>query len=106
MKKLAGNKCQKCGFGSLTLETHHLHYRNFGNEKFADLIVLCKKCHAEADEKRIQDKLDEIDAKIDNGAFATWMTKKHGGNSVFYATDHDRRQFDEWIERKREWAWR
>jgi len=106
MKKLAGNKCQKCGFSSTTLETHHLNYKNFGREKMSDLIVLCKPCHAEADEKRVRDKLAEIDDRIDRNAFGTWMTKRNGAGSEFYATEHDRANFEEWIERKREQEWR
>lgn len=27
------------------LHTHHLHYKNLGNESSKDLIAVCKKCH-------------------------------------------------------------
>jgi hypothetical protein len=44
----AGGKCQRCerrwqdyGF----LDVHHRHYRRFGAEREADLIVLCRECH-------------------------------------------------------------
>lgn len=37
-------RCVICG-SSLYLETHHLHYRNKGNEKLEDLVLLCAKCH-------------------------------------------------------------
>lgn len=29
-----------------TLDVHHRTYKNRGNEKFADLIVLCRACHS------------------------------------------------------------
>jgi HNH endonuclease len=43
-----GGICQRCyrswrdyGF----LDVHHLDYRHFGEEREADLIVLCRECH-------------------------------------------------------------
>ncbi len=34
------------------LQVHHLHYRNLGNERLGDLMVLCKFHHDKADRKR------------------------------------------------------
>ncbi len=34
------------------LQVHHLHYRNLGNERLADLMVLCKLHHGIADRQR------------------------------------------------------
>jgi len=39
-----GGKCERCGSDFRT-EVHHLSYKNLGNEKDDDLIVLCRKCH-------------------------------------------------------------
>ena len=36
--------CQDCGVVEAT-EVHHLHYRNYLNEKMEDLISLCRICH-------------------------------------------------------------
>ena len=49
-------RCARCGrFGGLTrptLELHHRHYRSLGHEGAADVVALCKVCHAEADIER------------------------------------------------------
>ncbi len=41
--RCAYNKRRNCqGY----LQVHHLHYRNLGNERLGDLMVLCKYHHA------------------------------------------------------------
>lgn len=40
----AKNKCQLCSFEH-ELDVHHLSYKNLGNEKDKDLLVLCRRCH-------------------------------------------------------------
>jgi len=37
-------KCAQCG-RTHELDVHHLTYENVGNEKPADLITLCRRCH-------------------------------------------------------------
>ena len=44
-RKRAGYKCQMDG-ATGKLSVHHNNYKNLGNEKDTDLIVLCRKCHA------------------------------------------------------------
>lgn len=44
-RKQAGNKCQLCNRGDITLHVHHRTYENIYKEKLADLIVLCENCH-------------------------------------------------------------
>lgn len=39
-----GRACQKCG-SKLSLQIHHLHYRNIFKEEPEDLIILCRACH-------------------------------------------------------------
>lgn len=41
-----GKKCEHCG-ATTQIHVHHIHYRNLGNEKLEDLMVLCKSCHEE-----------------------------------------------------------
>lgn len=36
--------CTRCS-SKEKLQVHHMNYRNLGNEKDLDLVVLCKKCH-------------------------------------------------------------
>lgn len=40
----ANYKCQICG-RSHELQVHHLSYKNLGNEKDEDLLVVCSRCH-------------------------------------------------------------
>lgn len=44
--KAARYACQLCNKVNETLHVHHRTYENVGRELFADLIVLCAKCHA------------------------------------------------------------
>lgn len=37
-------RCVKCG-ASKNLQVHHITYENMGEEKDADLVTLCEKCH-------------------------------------------------------------
>ena len=41
----AGNKCQVCNDGEVTLHVHHRTYDNIFHEGLGDLIVLCENCH-------------------------------------------------------------
>ena len=49
---MRGAKCEDCGYGSATLQLHHLTYERMGNERLTDLVILCRKCHVKADAKR------------------------------------------------------
>lgn len=37
-------KCRACG-SSRNMNLHHKTYRRLGNERDADLVALCRKCH-------------------------------------------------------------
>ena len=41
--------CRLCPGGAD--HVHHIHYRNRGREKLEDLVLLCRRCHAEEHEK-------------------------------------------------------
>lgn len=43
-KLFKGSKCEKC-LSKNNLQTHHIHYKNLGNESFYDLMLLCGDCH-------------------------------------------------------------
>ena len=47
-----GNRCERCGQVSASLELHHVHYRSFGSEQPEDIELLCPGCHTAADEAR------------------------------------------------------
>lgn len=48
-KKKAGWICNACSSGD-NLNVHHLTYERRGNEKFSDVVVLCKECHEKVHE--------------------------------------------------------
>lgn len=41
----AQGRCQVCN-GDSRLNVHHRTYKNLGRERRADVIVLCRECHA------------------------------------------------------------
>jgi hypothetical protein len=50
----AGGRCEGCGGSGphFMCQTHHLSYRNLGDEPLSDLAYLCIDCHKKADEAR------------------------------------------------------
>lgn len=42
--------CYACGASAVPLEVHHKSYRRIGNEKLADLCLLCRGRHGETHE--------------------------------------------------------
>jgi len=50
--KRAHYKCQICG-STKQLNVHHNTYENRGEEKYEDLIVLCKDCHSKFHDKLV-----------------------------------------------------
>jgi len=45
VKKIRGNKCEKCNSNKFILDVHHLTYERLGNEWVEDVQVLCRPCH-------------------------------------------------------------
>jgi hypothetical protein len=43
--KSAGYRCQLCNSGDCILDVHHRTYKRRGQERYNDLIVLCRVCH-------------------------------------------------------------
>lgn len=62
----AGFKCQDCDLAAVDLEVHHITYDRLGNEKAADLRVLCPPCHRKADKQR------EWISRVSGYAFKRW----------------------------------
>lgn len=56
----AGYRCQLCNAGDRSLHVHHRTYERRGNERWADLLVLCSDCHA-----KHHDELDVISERPD-----------------------------------------
>jgi hypothetical protein len=47
-----GNRCERCGQVSASLELHHVHYGSLGSEQPDDVELLCPECHKGADKAR------------------------------------------------------
>jgi hypothetical protein len=106
--KIRGKKCEACGYGSATLEVHHLTYERFGNENLADLKILCKSCHDKADREReamqqaaFEQQKDEWESERDLRAFETFCEKKYGPSPFGYG-EAEWEEFEAWRERKSE----
>lgn len=52
VKLSRGECCERCGAASVGLEVHHVTYERLGNELPSDVLVLCHRCHLEADAAR------------------------------------------------------
>ena len=44
-------QCVDCGSKRRKIEIHHLHYGTLGREKPADVVALCRICHAKRHDK-------------------------------------------------------
>lgn len=60
-----GWKCMMCGVSEARTEylvSHHNNYKNRGNEKFTDLVCICKGCHQRhhANERQIEQFAKEM----------------------------------------------
>lgn len=88
--------CQRC-YKEKATEVHHLTYDNIYNEDIDDLIALCSKCHAIADNERKQKSRRE---KY-NKAMDTYATKKYGEDWDCYGDSGEiEDEFSEWLEEK------
>ena len=92
----AGYRCQSCGVQRLHgLEVHHLHYDTLGDERLADLRVLCPACHAEADAERAAETADRVWAARLDG----WASRKYGDDWAFWRdADAVEEEFEAWLE--------
>lgn len=60
-------KCQICG-SCYNLQVHHITYENMGQEKDADLVTLCEKCHIEdihKDKSKSNNNNNNISSQLD-----------------------------------------
>jgi 5-methylcytosine-specific restriction endonuclease McrA len=52
--------CRRCNKAKAS-EVHHLHYRNWMDEKPSDLIAICRKCHQEEHDTIENEFLEELE---------------------------------------------
>jgi hypothetical protein len=54
----------------VVINVHHIDYDRIGNERFSDLMVICKECHS-----MLHRKIDEIASKRDGRTRTAVMRK-------------------------------
>ena len=94
---LTGNPvCAACKktFSRSQVELHHLDYDFLGAETEDVVQLLCKGCHAVADNQR---RTRVADARRER-ALETYVERKYGGFD--YAPDDVEDEFDSWLESK------
>lgn len=100
----AGFKCQQCGLSHIEarLECHHITYERFKKERPEDLIVLCPRCHAIADEKRRNKAKKTVAAALATARFEGWASKVYGDRWKRGEVDVDeaRVAFQQWLGKK------
>jgi 5-methylcytosine-specific restriction endonuclease McrA len=86
--KKFGNVCQLCKSKGY-VELHHKTYDRLGHELDSDLILLCKSCHNDEDQKRAKE------TRYSNALY-TYARKKYGCNPDPYIEE----EFDDWLRKK------
>lgn len=94
--------CEQCGKGEIErdLELHHKTYDRLGHERADDVILLCRRCHAPADDARKEATSARIwDARVDG-----WATKVYGENWEYRADwETVEEEFSHWLDTRDEW---
>lgn len=95
--KLRAGLCDRCHrfFGEGGLEVHHLTYERLGNERMADLEVVCRRCHKPADQERAVRGEERSSAALGRARYAGWHRKAYG-------TEPDPSDREAW-DRYQEW---
>lgn len=97
-ERMTGGICERCEWPFGGLELHHKHYDTLGHERPWDVELLCKRCHREAD----QERLDDAEERRISG----WVKKVH---HVDYdvLTENEKEHYDDcfyaWLESKEEY---
>ncbi|MFZ5773514.1 MAG: HNH endonuclease [Thermodesulfobacteriota bacterium] len=82
-------RCEDCHKKNVPLQVHHKHYDSLFREHLEDVVVLCKRCHDNADYLRAY-----------NSSYLTFAQKIHGDDWYLYDDENLQEEFDEWLERK------
>jgi hypothetical protein len=93
-----GRKCQSCKKPCWPLELHHTTYERLGEELDADLLLLCARCHAAADEERAADGRHRAASALEAARYHGWVTAVYGEDCYVDETTWDAYQY--WRERK------
>ena len=106
VRRLHGNRCQKCGHGSARLEVHHINYERLGDERLSDLMLLCPDCHAAEDKKREKASKEKSAAALRaahrDARYRGYMKARFGEYWEDHETEDIADEFDEWLRQKEE----
>ena len=102
VKKQAGQRCQRCGFGSTTLHAHHLTYERFGKERLEDLECVCERCHPKADAQRVAQRQQRGLAARAAQAEETYRKKRFGEHSEEEDNPMHAEEAERWVAQKEE----
>lgn len=86
----AENRCQICN-SDKELNVHHRTYERLGNERLADLTVLCKQCHSSHHmtankEAQLQILRGYLQGKVDADVFVAKCRDSKGLREITYET--------------------
>lgn len=84
----------------MRLEVHHLTYEHFGDELPEEIVVLCEKCHAKADEKRRHAMQMERHFNHQAARRTAWAAKVYGDAAEDMDADDLEERFSEWLDRR------
>jgi hypothetical protein len=87
--RLRGNKCERCGTNSSSLQLHHKNYERLGKELTSDLELLCLPCHATADRERAERGRAKSASALYAAGLDTYASKKYGDDWA-WCRDPDR----------------
>jgi hypothetical protein len=81
VRERAGGICERCEKAPLK-DTHHLSYRNLGNEPLEELLGVCRPCHAYLSGKSDWDPRGTPKAQPGEGPFKMAAVVEKGGRSL------------------------
>lgn len=94
----ADGRCERCNKACKRLQVHHLHYRNFTQERDDDLLAVCETCHKKLDadrrkEVRHQRLVKRVTVWMDRVEGCGWQEKVSFDAAVI--------RFRRWLHRKK-----
>jgi hypothetical protein len=98
-----GARCERCGKqwapGCLPkLELHHLTYERLGQEREADVILVCPTCHEKADTERAAAGCRRSAEALYWARLDGWATKVYGDDWDIDDRDDVIEAFNAWLE--------
>jgi 5-methylcytosine-specific restriction endonuclease McrA len=97
--KLREGRCEHCQRRTTDIELHHKTYERLGRERIADLELLCRTCHADADRVREAATRQKVAIARYQAGLETYASKKYGEEwADRLDSDQIAEEFDSWLE--------